>query len=404
MPKAKVPITSIRYTTVLGERPGISWNGGFISPKKDPSMSLRPDTLVARLPRTIGLSNDRLQTLVVLIQGLINARTVNLTHLAGAFCGPAKLSSNYRRLQRFFQYVSLDEDWLAKALVALLGLTPPYRLCLDRTNWKVGRKHVNMLVLCIATQRVRIPVMWQILDYGGGSSMAQRMGLLTRFMALFGKKSIKLLLGDAEFIGNQWFEFLVENEIPFVIRVAGHLIVRLDDGYEGPLDRLLRSRATRQRLMKAKGRFLQMEQRFSATMSFGVSQLSDGSWLIVATNRGPRKALNAYKQRWQIECLFGDTKTRGFNMEDTHLTQPPKLALLLAIIALAIAWTHACAKVVQPQGDIARAKHGYRRKSWFRTGLDTLRHWIFTDPDEALDRWDTIWKRVPNRFNKPRVV
>jgi hypothetical protein len=367
-------------------------------------MSLRPDTLVARLPRTIGLSKDRLQTLVVLIQGLINARTVNLTHLAGAFCGPAKLSSNYRRLQRFFQYVSLDEDWLAKALVALLGLTPPYRLCLDRTNWKVGRKHVNMLVLCIATQRVRIPVMWQILDYGGGSSMAQRMGLLTRFMALFGKKSIKLLLGDAEFIGNQWFEFLVENEIPFVIRVAGHLIVRLDDGYEGPLDRLLRSRATRQRLMKAKGRFLQMEQRFSATMSFGVSQLSDGSWLIVATNRGPRKALNAYKQRWQIECLFGDTKTRGFNMEDTHLTQPPKLALLLAIIALAIAWTHACAKVVQPQGDIARAKHGYRRKSWFRTGLDTLRHWIFTDPDEALDRWDTIWKRVPNRFNKPRVV
>jgi hypothetical protein len=367
-------------------------------------MSLRPDTLVARLPRTIGLSNDRLQTLVVLIQGLINARTVNLSHLAGSFCGSAKLSSNYRRLQRFFQYVRLDEDWLAKALVALLGLTPPYRLCLDRTNWKVGRKHINLLVLCIATQRVRIPVLWHILDYGGGSSMAQRMALLTRFMALFGKKSIKLLLGDAEFIGNQWFEFLVENDIPFVIRVSGHLIVCLDDGYEGPLERLLRSRATRQRLMRAKGYFLHMGQRFSATMSFGACQLRDGSWLIVATNGGPRKALNAYKQRWQIECLFGETKTRGFNMEDTHLTQPPKLALLLSIIALAIAWTHACAKVVQPQGDIARAKHGYRRKSWFRTGFDILRHWIFVKPDEALDRWDAIWKRVPNRFNKPRVV
>ncbi len=245
-------------------------------------MSIHPDALAARLPRTIGLSNDRLQTLVVLIQGLINARTVNLSHLAGSFCGPAKVSSNYRRLQRFFQYVSLDEDWLARALVALLGLKPPYRLCLDRTNWKVGRKHVNLLVLCIATQRVRIPVMWHVLDYGGGSSVAQRMGLLTRFMALFGKRSIKLLLGDAEFIGNQWFEFLVENDIPFVMRVSGHLHVCLDDGYEGPLKRLLRSRATRQRLMKAKGCFLNMEQRFGATMSFGVSQLSDGSWLIVA--------------------------------------------------------------------------------------------------------------------------
>jgi len=212
-------------------------------------MSIHPDALAARLPRTIGLSNDRLQTLVVLIQGLINARTVNLSHLAGSFCGPAKVSSNYRRLQRFFQYVSLDEDWLARALVALLGLKPPYRLCLDRTNWKVGRKHVNLLVLCIATQRVRIPVMWHVLDYGGGSSVAQRMGLLTRFMALFGKRSIKLLLGDAEFIGNQWFEFLVENDIPFVMRVSRHLHVCLDDGYEGPLKRLLRSRATRQRLI-----------------------------------------------------------------------------------------------------------------------------------------------------------
>ena len=91
-------------------------------------------------------------------------------------------------------------------------------------------------------------------------------------------------------------------------------------------------------------------------------------------------------------------------MEDTHLTQPPKLALLLAIIALAFAWTHTCAKLVQPQSDIARAKHGYRRKSWFRTGLDNLRHWIFTNPDEALNGWAAIWKRVPNRFNKPRVV
>jgi hypothetical protein len=147
-----------------------------------------------------------------------------------------------------------------------------------------------------------------------------------------------------------------------------------------------------------------MQECFDATLGFGVTRLRDGSWLIVATNRGPRKALNAYKQRWQIECLFGDTKTRGFNMEDTRLTQPAKLAVLLAIVALAIAWTHACATAISPQGDIARAKHGYRRKSWFRLGFDILRHWIFAKPDLALNRWTTIWQRVPTRFNKPRVV
>ena len=48
-------------------------------------MSISPDALAATLSRTIGLSNDRRQTLVVLIQGLINARTVNLSHLAAHF-------------------------------------------------------------------------------------------------------------------------------------------------------------------------------------------------------------------------------------------------------------------------------------------------------------------------------
>jgi hypothetical protein len=156
-------------------------------------------------------------------------------------------------------------------------------------------------------------------------------------MALFGKRSIKLLLADQEFIGNQWFEFLVKNDIHFAIRVSGRFHVRLDDGYEGPLSRLLRSPASRRRLMKARGCFVGMPQCFDATLGFGVTKLRNGTWLIVATDGNPRKALNAYKQRWQIECLFGDTKTRGFKIEDTRLTQPAKLALLLCVVALAIA-------------------------------------------------------------------
>lgn len=216
--------------------------------------------------------------------------------------------------------------------------------------------------------------------------------------------TIKLLLADAEFIGDQWFEFLVDNGIPFVIRVRDRLHVRLKDGYEGPLERLALSTAARRRLMKTTGCFIGMHERHCAALSFGALTLSDGTFLIVATNLNPRKALNAYKQRWQIECFFGDTKTRGFNMEDTRLTQPDKLSLLLAIIALAVAWIHACATAVRPRGDIARAKHGYRRKSWFRMGFDILRCWIFANPDKALQQWHTIWKRVPGRFNKPRVV
>jgi hypothetical protein len=126
--------------------------------------------------------------------------------------------------------------------------------------------------------------------------------------------------------------------------------------------------------------------------------------LIIATNITARKALNLYRKRWQIECLFGDTKKRGLNMEDTHLTHPDKLALLLAVVTLAMAWAHASASVVKGHAGIKRAGHGYRRKSWFRTGLDILRRWINHSPEHARHVWITMWNRRPNTQKSVRVV
>ena len=363
-----------------------------------------PDALAATLTDHFRLSNDRLHTLMVLIVGLVSARTVNLSHIAGAFRGPAKLSSNYRRLQRFFQHVRLDEDWLAKALVTMLRLMPPYQLCLDRTNWRLGKTPLNLLVLCIVTKQVRIPILWTILDNNGPSTMAQRQALLERYLKLFGASSIRMLLADREFIGNQWFEFLVENDIPFAIRVAEHLLVVLESGQVASLASMTRHRSQLRHLPQLRARFMDMDERFASSLGFAAKRRSDGTLIIVATNRDPLTALATYKKRWQIECLFGDTKTRGFNMEDTKLTQPAKLSLLLAVIALAIAWAQACAKAVTPGGYIPRANHGYRRKSWFRTGLDTLRHWIVADPNAAHRAWDNMSRRLPKRFYRPRVV
>ncbi|MER9232932.1 hypothetical protein NKI56_12660 [Mesorhizobium sp. M0622] len=86
-------------------------------------MRCLPDTLVSTLSRHIPLSNSRLATLAVLVVGLIS-RTVNLSQVASYFHGPASVASNCRRLQPFFQFPRLDEDWLARTLVALLNLRP----------------------------------------------------------------------------------------------------------------------------------------------------------------------------------------------------------------------------------------------------------------------------------------
>ena len=79
-----------------------------------------PDTLMLTLSSHLELGKSRLQTLSWLIIGVINARTVNLSHVASQFAGAAQIGSSYRRLQRFFQYVRLEGDWLAVAVVNLM--------------------------------------------------------------------------------------------------------------------------------------------------------------------------------------------------------------------------------------------------------------------------------------------
>jgi len=367
-------------------------------------MSPLPDALVSTLSRHLPLSNSRLETLAVVIVGLVCARTVNLSHVASQFSGPALIASNYRRLQRFFQFVRLDEDWLARALIRLLKLRQPFTLCLDRTNWKVGVRDINLLVLCVSARRVRIPILWSVLDAAVGSRLAARKTLMTRYPEVFGTGSIRILLADREFIGSQWFEFLVENNVPFAIRVKENLTVILDDGRVASLKSLTKRKLTRKQLARHKGRFKGMDEGYAGTLCFAAKRRHDGTMIILATNREPRRALAIYKKRWQIECLFGETKTRGLNMEDTRLTQPAKLSLLIAIVALALAWAYACASKSKGLATISRASHGYRRKSWFRTGFDLLRQWIIHHPHKAAKLWLAIWPKRKSTLYAGRVV
>ncbi|WP_412508537.1 hypothetical protein [Roseovarius sp. SYSU LYC5161] len=81
------------------------------------------------------LSKTRLETLAVLLVGLANGRTVNLSHLASQFPGDAQHGSNYRRLQRFFQFVQLDSDIAARLVVRMLNLK---RLSSSRSTVPTG--------------------------------------------------------------------------------------------------------------------------------------------------------------------------------------------------------------------------------------------------------------------------
>ena len=242
-------------------------------------------------------------------------------------------------------------------------------------------------MLAVATRRFRVPLMWTVLDKAGNSNTQERVALMQRYLALFGAESVRLLLADREFIGLKWLNFLNGKNIPFAIRVKARLRVETEDGRRLNLSSLLRKyRGAR----KFYATFPGQDDVAALTLTFAARRIRGGELPIVASNVADRNILNAYRRRWAIECLFGDTKTRGLNLEDTRLQIASKLSLLLAIVSLAVVWANRTASTLIGRGTLKRKTHGYYAKSWFRTGFDEIRRLLRSDPYAAVQPWSRI--------------
>jgi len=90
----------------------------------------------------------------------------------------------------------LDTNLIARFVFALLPHQPPYRLALDRTNWKFETTNINVLVLAVVYKSVAFPILFKMMPKFGNSSTSERIELMQRYIELFGIKTIECLLGD----------------------------------------------------------------------------------------------------------------------------------------------------------------------------------------------------------------
>ena len=168
-----------------------------------------------------GWNKARVRLLARFLVAVIACRSVCLYRLANALPGTAKPSSHYKRLQRFLSGFDLDLAVLARLMVALTRQEPPFILALDRTNWKFGKAELNVLVLALVHQGVAFPLFWKVLGKAGNSNLAERTALLGEYLSVFGNSSVTYLCADREFGGEVFARWLLEQKVPFVLRVRG---------------------------------------------------------------------------------------------------------------------------------------------------------------------------------------
>lgn len=289
--------------------------------------------VMAELAQKLPWHKARVKFLASFIVAIFQVKTVNLSEIALALNPKAKNLSNYRRLQRFFAQFELDDDLIARWVISLIPRPKAgYSLVLDRTTWFFGRTPLNLLVLAVVYQGIAIPVYWLPLDHRGNSDTLQRIMLLELFISTFGKNCLDTLLGDREFIGEDWFAYLNKQGIRFVFRLKANFIATRQKRHCS-VKRLFAHLAIGQsQTLKRRYTLLGLSVYLSGL------RLSPEDWLIVATVTYPHTQLSDYARRWSIETLFGCLKSRGFRFEDTHLIDPDRLSKMVALLALLTLW------------------------------------------------------------------
>jgi len=282
------------------------------------------------------------------ISALIRSRSVNLQKVAENIEGKAKIASNYRRIQRLFKEQEVDYKVTAKLLSSILPNDEKWVLTMDRTNWKLGKSNVNLLVLGVAYKGMAIPLIWDFLTIEeevdnetiergkrGNSNTEERKDLLKEFVDIFGVEKIEALTADREFIGQEWFDWLKEKKIPFVIRVKSNILI--DENHLGSRDVKELFSHTNKDEFYTFGEI----KLFGTDLYLGGirASKSEEALILVSDHKMDNSTISTYQKRWEIETLFGALKSKGFNFEESKLTEGYKIEKLMAFLSIAFVWS-----------------------------------------------------------------
>ena len=312
----------------------------------------------------------RQKMLILTLCALLKSRSVVLSELAVHLNDSVKTDSNETRLRDFFREVTFDYEAVAKFTLAFLlsQQGQKIRLTIDRTNWEFGSHCVNILMVVASNGSYNIPLFWDLLDNeGGNSNTDQRLAIVQKCIDLLGPERISYIVGDREFIGQRWLKFLKTKKIAFCVRVPKHHIIETVDGQQYLAEALWQKR--------------KQPIHFDHAMVDGiwgsvlVSKDAKGELLFLFSYRLNVKFLDQfYRKRWTIETIFQAFKSRGFNLEDTHLKINERLKKLIALVSMAYAFCTSLGVFKhENEKSIKNKNHKRKTKSFFRYGLDFIR-------------------------------
>ncbi len=315
--------------------------------------------------------------LTCLISLLQTIKQVRLEALATALPLPITFNSRRRKLQRFLllEQLTFENIWFPILTAWFKANFEPRQvlhIAIDRTSWGC----INLLMVSWIEDKRAIPIYCQLLPKLGSSNFEEQQAIISKVLPLLKDYKV-VVLGDREFCSVHLGNWLRQQRLYFCLRLKQNEFVHV----EGQIWLQLSG------LGLAPGTSLYLEG-VNVTKQKGFDKFNvaakwkrkyrgwapDEGWFILTNLDSLSDAIIAYQKRFDIEEMFRDCKSGGYNLEGTQVSGQ---RLIVLILLITIAYSTATIEgrkikrmgVQKYVGRVQEPRRTQRRHSSFYIGL-----------------------------------
>jgi len=277
-----------------------------------------------------------LNTLASMITGIVLSKSSQLPKMAAKVPGRIQDESQTKQFSRWVQneQVTASVYFLpfVQPLLAVLARQHPLVLVMDGST--VGRGCVALMVSLLYHRRA-LPIAWVVVEGKKGHFPEDtHVALIHKVHTLIPPDARVVFLGDGEFDGTDLQATLDGWGWHYVCRTAKNIQIQTQ-GHELSLEEL--GVREGQRIFRKGVLFTQ--EAYGPVMVIALWERGYAEPIYLVSNMtSVQQACQGYRRRMTIETFFSDQKSRGFQLDKSHLSDPQRLARLMVATGLAYVW------------------------------------------------------------------
>ncbi|GHT94970.1 hypothetical protein FACS1894122_12100 [Alphaproteobacteria bacterium] len=220
-------------------------------------------------------------------------------------------------------------------------------------------------MISIRFENRALPVLWTIVDTKGAIGFDVQEKVLNQLLEII-PPEVEILLAADRFYGTKNFvEWCQKAGWHYRVRLKANLIFQ----YEGK-NITAKDVGKLPELKAGKANF--NGANIQTNLGYLHEEGHDEAWIIAMDCDPSKETILDYGQRWGIECMFSDLKSRGFSVTETHLRDVERLKKLLLILAIALYCGASVGLAEEVKEKYTEKKQNRSKRSFLTKGLATI--------------------------------